>query len=505
MTERKNLGDLADRGRDLERLALIDLGGTGGPREYTHGDIDRLAGGVAHFLRDRGLPRGARVAIASLNRAEYVAAYFGIMRAGYVAVPINTKLAQETIDYILTDAGIVFAFVDRPRRALIRAGVETVDFDDAGPQGFAARIAPADFATVIPEEGELAQVLYTSGSTGRPKGVPLSHAGQLWALHARASLPAAEQERHIVAQPLFHMNGLMLVKGVFLHGASVVMLPSFDTLAYTEALSRYRVTNVLAIPTMFARVLKELDGRPGLDLSSLKRISLASAPVTLSLIERVRNAIPSAEVSIGYGTTEAGPSVFGPHPQGLPPPPLALGYPLASAKVKLVDGINENEGVLMMRNRAVAGSYLNLPEQSKRAFSDGWYYSGDVMRRDRDGFYYFVGRADDMFVCSGENIYPGEVEKLLEQHPKIRHAAVVPLPDEERGQVPVAFVVRAGDEAALTSDEIKNFAIQRGPAYQHPRRVKFLDELPWAGTNKIDRAALLRSAREIEASAAWSR
>jgi acyl-coenzyme A synthetase/AMP-(fatty) acid ligase len=125
------------------------------------------------------------------------------------------------------------------------------------------------------------------------------------------------------------------------------------------------------------------------------------------------------------------------------------------------------------------------------------------MRRDENGFYYFVGRADDMFVCSGENIYPGEVEKLLERHPQVQQAVVVPLPDEERSQVPVAFIVTRGD-AEPNFDDIRKFTIANGPAYQHPRRVEFVHELPWAGTNKIDRKALIDRARTLEASHGWS-
>jgi long-chain acyl-CoA synthetase len=147
--------------------------------------------------------------------------------------------------------------------------------------------------------------------------------------------------------------------------------------------------------------------------------------------------------------------------------------------------------------------YHNLPQQTAKAIVDGWYYSGDVMRRDDNGFYYFVGRADDMFVCSGENIYPGEVEKLLERHPQVQQAVVVPLPDEERSQLPVAFIVTRA-QATPSFDDIRKFTIANGPAYQHPRRVEFVSELPWAGTNKIDRKALIDRARSLEASHGWS-
>jgi len=217
----------------------------------------------------------------------------------------------------------------------------------------------------------------------------------------------------------------------------------------------------------------------------------------------VQDAFPAAPINYTYGTTEAGPAVFGLHPQGLPTPPLSIGYPLAGGEVKLVGGTDENEGVLWMRNPSVMAEYHNLPAQTARALHDGWYISGDVMRRDADGFYYFVGRADDMFVCSAENIYPGEVEKMLERHPAVHQACVVPLPDEERGQIPTAFIVRRAG-TSLDAAALKQFALANAAAYQHPRRVAFVADLPWAGTNKIDRTALIAEARTREAENGWS-
>ncbi|TDR88886.1 class I adenylate-forming enzyme family protein [Enterovirga rhinocerotis] len=502
MSRSVNLGDLADPALDPTRLAVIDLRDPAAPRAWTHGEIDGLARGVARHLAARGFPRGTSIGILSLNRAEYLAAYFGIMRAGHVAVPVNTKLPRETVSYILGDARIALAFTDAGGRDLVDGAVETIGFDDPGPGGFGALIVPGPFETVVPGPEEIGQLLYTSGSTGRPKGVPLTHAGQLWALSTRTGDLGAH-ERYLIAQPLFHMNGLFSAKTVFATNASVVVMPSFSARAYLEALARHQVTALMAVPTMFARLIKEADLVEALDLSSLKRIGLGSAPITLGLLERIEAAFPAARIGLGYGTTEAGPAVFGPHPDGLPPPPLALGYPLDPSGIRLVDGAGDDEGVLMMRNPAVTPGYLNLPEQSAKAIREGWYYSGDVMRRDADGFFFFVGRADDMFVCAGENIYPGEVEKMLERHPSVQQAAVVPLPDEERSQIPVAFIVTK-PSAPVGPEEIRTFALANGPAYQHPRRIEFLSDLPWAGTNKIDRRALIERARLLESGHGWS-
>jgi long-chain acyl-CoA synthetase len=504
MTKWKNLGDLIDRAGDLNRPAVIDLRDAAAPRTWSHLELDRLASGVAHHLMCRGFPRGTRVAIVSANRAEYLAAYFGIMRAGCIAVPVNTKLARETIAFIMDDAEIALAFVDRQANGQVRAPIPRLDFDDPGPGGFAASVAPGAFAAVEAAPQEIAQMLYTSGSTGRPKGVPLSHAGQLWALAVRTGERINDAERYLIAQPLFHMNGLFSAKTVFATNASVVMLPSFETRSYVKALAAHKVTALMAVPTMFARVVREAELLAAFDFSSLKRIGLGSAPITSGLFERIEQAFPGATITLGYGTTEAGPAVFGPHPDGIPTPPLALGYPVEGCEVQLVNGPDEREGVLLMRNPAVMSGYHNLPHQTSKALVDGWYSTGDLMRRDENGFYYFVGRADDMFVCSGENIYPAEVEKMLERHPLVQQAAVVPLPDEERGQIPVAFIVSKTD-TPVGADAIRQFALAIGPAYQHPRRIAFIEELPWAGTNKIDRRALIERARALEAERGWSR
>jgi long-chain acyl-CoA synthetase len=497
-----NLGDLIDRDRNLDKEAIVDLVDPVKPHIYTHREIDRLANGVAKYLADNGFARGTHIAIVSLNRAEYLIAYFGIMRAGCVAVPVNIKLSRDTIDYVMDDALIALAFVDASNRPLIRGGIPVIDFDDAGPAGFAQTIAPADFTSVTAVPDEVGQMLYTSGSTGRPKGVPLSHDGQLWALSTRTSGAFNENERYVIAQPLFHMNGLFAAKMTFATNASVVLLPAFETRGYIEAIAKYKVTAATAVPTMWARVVKETEFLKQHDIASIRRLMLGSAPMTMGLWDKIKQVLPNATMSIGYGTTEAGPAVFGPHPKGIPTPPLALGYPLSFDDIKLIDG-GENEGVLLMRNPALMDHYHNLPQQTAKALVDGWYYSGDVMRRDENGFFYFVGRADDMFVCSGENIYPGEVEKLLERHPQVQQAVVVPLPDEERSQVPVAFIVIRADTRPSV-EEIRKFTIANGPAYQHPRRIEFVNELPWAGTNKIDRKTLIDRARSLEAAQGWS-
>jgi acyl-CoA synthetase (AMP-forming)/AMP-acid ligase II len=220
---------------------------------------------------------------------------------------------------------------------------------------------------------------------------------------------------------------------------------------------------------------------------------MGSAPQTLALWDKAREAFPGARIVMGYGTTEHGPSTFGPHPSGIPTPDLALGYPLPGNEIRLADGASSDEGVLEVRCPAVMEGYLNLPETTAAVMRDGWYRTGDIVRRDTNGFHFFVGRSDDMFVCAGENIYPGEIEGLLERHPAVHQASLVPVADDERGQIPVAFVVlRPG--AAASEDELKTHILAHAMPVKHPRHVWFIAELPLTGTNKIDRRALIDEA-----------
>jgi acyl-CoA synthetase (AMP-forming)/AMP-acid ligase II len=200
-------------------------------------------------------------------------------------------------------------------------------------------------------------------------------------------------------------------------------------------------------------------------------------------------------VTNAYGTTEAGPVVFAPHPAGLPQPDMSVGYPHPKVQLRLVDddGRIADQGALEMKCPAVMLGYHNRPDMAPPLTADGFYRTGDVFRRDGDGFHYFLGRTDDMFVSGGENIYPGDVERMLERHRAVAQACVVPIDDDIKGQKPVAFVIAKEGETAHP-DDIKRFALANAPAYQHPRFVWLVERLPLSSTNKIDRAALKRAA-----------
>ena len=491
-----NLGDLIRRDRDPDKLAIIDLGGEA-ERRFTYADLDAMARGVARALTARGFARGDRIAILSANRTEFIAAYYGIMRAGLVAVPVNYRFPAATIDFILRDAGARLVFCDQARRPQIPSDLPAICFGADGPESFDSFLDPGAFAAVAARPDEPAMFLYTSGSTGVPKGVVLSHQSHIWVVETRLDGQDLSRHRFLVAAPFYHMNALALSKLSCAAHATIVLQPQFVAADYIAAIARHRCTWLTAVPPMIAMMLREHEAMARTDFSSVEFVRMGSAPVSQSLMEALHRALPAAKVTNAYGTTEAGPVVFGAHPHGLPQPAMSVGYPHPKVALRLVDesGHVGDHGALEMKCPAVMLGYHNRPDLPPPITADGFYKTGDVFRRDGDGFHYFVGRTDDMFVSGGENIYPGDVERMLERHPAVAQACVVPIEDAIKGQKPVAFIILKPG-AAPDAEAVKRFALAHAPAYQHPRFVWFVEKLPLSTTNKIDRAALKRDAED---------
>jgi len=492
-----NLGALTSKDGDPDKVAIVDLG-TGQERRFSYRDFERQADAVARALTARGLARGDRIAVLSANRFEYLTTVHGIMRAGFVAVPVNFKFPSATIDYIVHDSGAKLVLCDAQRLDSAPKHLPRICFESGKSDvDFASFLQPGPFTPVVPDPGEPAMFLYTSGSTGRPKGVVLSHQSHIWVVEQRMAAQDMIRHRFLVAAPLYHMNALAISQLAHAAHATVILLPQFTTQLYLKAIEDYRCTWLTAVPPMIAMMLNDKERFAATDLSSVEYLRMGSAPVSQSLMKAIHDALPKAAVTNAYGTTEGGPVVFGPHPKGLAQPEMSVGYPHPKVEVRLrgEDGTLGDVGVLEMKSPAIMNGYHNLPDVASPITTDGFYFTSDVFRRDENGFYFFVGRTDDMFVSGGENIFPGEVEKMLESHPDVIQACIVPVDDDIKGTKPVAFVVKR-EGSDLDEAELKAFALANAPAYQHPRSIWFVDSLPLASTNKLDRKAMRDMATE---------
>lgn len=449
-----NLGDLIDLNKDLTRTAVFDQ------RRYTYRELNQMSMSYAAGLRSRGVETGTPVAIIMPNSVDFIAAYLGILRIGAVAVLINVKLPQTQIDYILEDSGAGIAITES-NHADYMVG-SNVEFEAV-------------------DKKDRAVMLYTSGTTSVPKGVILSHEHK-WTITSRAAQDQTENRRVFVGAPFYHMNGLSNMEYSLATHSTLFLMPSFDAAGAIRLIGRHRITTINCVPSMMAMILADADTLEQYDISSVKRINTSSAPLSPALYDKIKQYIPGVSVNINYGTTEGGPGLFGPHPTRSTPPG-SVGYPVKGIDYRIVDGILE------VRSPAMMLGYNNI--ETNTLTEDGYYITNDLFRTDEHGFYYFISRADDMFVSGGNNIYPSQVESVLNTHDAVFDSAVVGVEDEIKGTKPYAFVVL---KTETSEQELKDHVLAQLPPSHCPRSIWFVDQLPVTSVNKVDRKKLMEDA-----------
>jgi acyl-CoA synthetase (AMP-forming)/AMP-acid ligase II len=480
-----------------------------GDTVLTFAELDARSNRMANALVALGVGAGDRVALLFNNDFRFLETLFGTMRLGAVAVPLNIRMGDDALRYVTEDseAAVLVASAALAERGRALAAqipaIKHVIADGALAYESVVAAASPTLARRATAFDEICMQPYTSGSTGKPKGVLLTHGGQIWNIDVmRKALMADDTERALIAVPLYHKNAMAgAVKPFLLAGGSLVILPGFDALEVIRAIDRFKVTYLTGVPAMYKMILAEKDALARHDVTSVRYAVCGSAEVPEELLDEFRRVF-GAPIGESYGLTEGGPvpivnTRWGLKKRG------SCGLAFPGCDVKLVDEAGKEVGVdevgeLVTRNPGLAKGYWKLPEATAKKFRDGWLSTGDLMRRDADGYYYFVGRRDDMINVAGENVYPKEVEDILLQHPNLRDACVVPAPHDVKGEVPIAFVV-AREPGRTTEDDVRRFFLERGAPYAHPRRVVFLDALPLGGTGKIDRIALKARAREAGA------
>ena len=502
----RNLGFFFDAAvREVpDKVAVIDLFG-GRERQVTYRALDDRMDRVAAMLAGLGARPGERIGMLVGNRVEFLEIFFGAMRMGAIPVILNTRLAATTLTAIFAEAGCRIALIDplcnRDALAIARglplAHRIVLDGEEPGFVAYEDALAAANAPVEPPELADDAQAFqpYTSGSTGRPKGAIMTHRGMLWYVaHNQRHWPSGRDDRGCVALPLFHKNALRGTVKPMLHaGGSFVLMPGFEPKTYVETLAKYRCTFSRGVAAVFTMVLEHRAFLDTLDLTALRSMSIGSAVVPPELLNAVERALPGVRMSESYGLTEGG-SPFRAPLDGRPVPRGSVGVQAPDIEVRLLDQAGRehaSEGELLIRSPYVCLGYHNQPDVTAAKLQDGWLRTGDIFHRDRDGFYFFRSRIDDMFSCGGENVYPKEVENILFTHPGVADAVVAPVPHGVKGFVPAAMVIaRAG--SPVSGAELKTWCLAHGPAYAHPRFVAVVARLPLNGAGKIDRAAVRR-------------
>ncbi|MEO6317967.1 MAG: AMP-binding protein [Acidimicrobiales bacterium] len=487
--------DLLARARRLfgDREAIIE-----GDQRWTYGAFGERCDRMGHALQhDLGVQPGDVVAWLCGNTHELLEAYYGVLLAGGVLLPLNIRLAPAELRGILDASGAVVLFrhpdqVDpgHPVRTVL-LGSEHEDLLAAQPIG--------SVATPPFDERAPAELFYTSGSTGTPKGALLSHRGlYLHAIHSALTMGLSGDDVFLHTIPLFHVNGWGTPHFVTGLGGVHVLLPRFDAGEVLRLVEAHRVSRLFLVPAM-ARLLLDHPSRAARDLSSVRQASIGGATASPALLAEVEAAF-GCPVICGYGMTESSPTLTRSLPKpGRPYTPAqraTTGIPILGADVRVLgDGDQEvpwdstTVGEICARSNHVMIGYLDAPEATAAVLRDGWLRTGDLAVVDADGYLTIVDRAKDLIVSGGENIASVEVEQALESHPAVREAAVVAMADERWGEVPRAFVSLVPGTTAEEAELIAWVRTLLAP-FKAPKQVTILDDLPKGGTGKLQKQTL---------------
>ncbi|MFL6134174.1 MAG: long-chain-fatty-acid--CoA ligase [Nocardioidaceae bacterium] len=503
------LEDSAGKVPDRDALVLGDT-------RLTYAQVDAMANQVANLLVSRGIEPGDKVALSCPNLPFFPVIYYGILKAGAVVVPLNVLLKGREIAYHLGDsqAKAHFCFegtADLPMGTEGYAGFQeaegcehffliTVDPAASSPVEGAETLGRAlagqspVFESVSTSETDTAVILYTSGTTGQPKGAELSHANMVMnALTSNrlfGSL-ATDHDTHLLTLPLFHSFGQSVnMNAGFSVGATLVLLPRFDAAAAIGLMQRETITFFAGVPTMYWGLLGALTEEVDVDriAGNLRRAVSGGSAMPVEILRQFRERF-HVQVLEGYGLSETSPVATFSDPQR-DPRPGSIGVPIWGVQLKLVDGDwktvegADEIGEIAIRGHNVMKGYYNRPDATAEVMRDGWFRTGDLARRDDDGFYYIVDRAKDMIIRGGFNVYPREIEEVLLTHEAVSLAAVVGVPHERHGEEIKAYVI-LNEGAELSPEELVEWSKEQMAAYKYPRIVEISSGLPMTATGKI--------------------
>jgi long-chain acyl-CoA synthetase len=477
-----------------------------GDATLSYAQLDELSDRVAASLDAAGLAPGDRVGLQLPNIPQFVIAYFGILKAGGVVVPMNVLLKAPEIAFQLENSGartlITYGgFVDEAAKAAEAAAVTSLYVVGAGPGAAQATQAGAPFEALLAGDApgpqlaargpaDPAVIIYTSGTTGTPKGAVLSHIG----LYMNADIPGrlfefAEDDVAIVALPLFHVFALSSIMNTcVLLGGTMTLVPRFDPGAVLQLMQRDRVTVFMGVPTMYIALLQAVDAGD-YDLASLRVAVSGGAPIPAEVIDAFesRFGVPILE---GYGLSESSSTATF-NISVTERKVYSVGKPIWGTSLQIWDDQSrplppgaDHVGEVVLRGMNIMTGYYDNPEATAKAFAGGWFHTGDLGYLDEDGFLFIVDRIKDLIIRGGYNVYPREVEEVLYAHPAVAEAAVIGVPDPMMGEE-VRAIVAVKPGQSVTEAELIQFVKERAAAYKYPRVIEFRDSLPKGATGKI--------------------
>ena len=485
-----------------------------GPRRYSYEQFGERVGLLAGALLEAGIQSGDRVAYLGVNTHRLMEAYYGVLEAGAILLPLNIRLAPAELTYVLNDAGATVLFIEQPFIPLVESFRESlftvkkfIQLDGVPETGWMAednydgmlrKATPHRADITLIDEDEVAEIFYTSGTSARPKGVMLTHRNiYLHALQVCMAFQVENGSTELHTIPLFHANGWGVAQFLTMMGGKHVMVHTFDPKEIFRLIEVERVNHFSAVPIM-ATVLVNHPERKNYDLSSLRRIIIGGAASSPTLVREVEEKL-GCECFSAYGLTETSPALslsqmkpglnwegeeryFG---------QAMTGYAMPGVELKIVDADDQDlpqngvaSGELVVRADGVMKGYWNQPDTTAEVFRGGWFHTGDVATINQNGYVLIVDRKKDMILSGGENIASLEVERVILAHPAILEAAVIPVPDQKWGEVPKALVVlREG--ASVTESQLIEFCRSQLARYKCPHTVDVVESLPKTGTGKV--------------------
>ena len=471
-------------------------------RRYTYGRLSDEVNRMANFLQQElGVGYGDRVACLSFNRVETIKLFSALSRLGAILVPLNFRLAAAEFSYFLKDATPKAIFFDQAHQDRADSFKPQVDikhyvcFDDDETVGQPLPGIWPSLSTNDPAAVEIGPdapqlIIYTSGTTGLAKGVILTHGMLTWnAINTNLGWDLRSQDKTILHAAMFYTAGWNVFTLPLFHCRGVnILIKSFDPDLILDLIAREGVTIFFGVPTMF-RMLIDSAKFPTTDFSTVRFMVSGGAPLPKDIL-KIFQSQKAIRIWEGYGLTEAGPNNFLANGK-----PGTVGHAMPHVDVKIVDPDGREvpagaEGEILLRGPHICAGYWNKPEASAKAFTDDWFKTGDFGRADSDGHFSIVGRLKDMIISGGANIYPAEVERVIETHPDVAGVAVIGVPDPKWGEVGKA-IVELHPGSTLNLAELREFLSERLGKFKIPKYMVAVDELPrTAASGKVQKFVL---------------